>query len=221
MENTLDKSILGKYLSKQLDNFFPDTKVSTSLEDVIIERSLEKTLFCFEGINSPTYREADGSPKFNYLHGDQYATFLYFVSRVAFESGNEEVYYKAALLNKALHGIDLFGHVKMPRRFLLVHPVGSVIGRAKLGENIVIYQGVTIGGKHDNEGRINYPSIGKDCILFANSSIIGRTILPDKTIVGANSFITDLKVKGENSLVVGRHPSIRVLDKTNSFSFFS
>jgi len=221
MKNTLDKSMLSNYLSKQLDNFFPDTKFSISVEDIIIERSLEKSLFCFEGINSPIYREADGSPKFNYLHGDQYATFLYFVSRVAFESGNEEVYYKAALLNKALHGIDLFGHVKMPSRFLLVHPVGTIIGRAKIGENIVIYQGVTIGGKHDRGGSINYPRIASDCVLYANSTILGRTELPDKTIVGANSFITDFKVKEENSLVVGSHPSIRVLDNSKTFSFFS
>lgn len=221
MGNTLDKDRLGKYLRKQLHNFFPDSESSLGVGSDIIERSLEKTLYCFKGINSPVYREEDGSPKFNHLHGDQYATFLYFVSRVAFEFGNEEVYYKAALLNKALHGIDLFGHVKMPRRFLLVHPVGTIIGRAKIGENVVIYQGVTIGGKHDRDGSINYPRIASDCVLYANSTILGRTELPDKTIVGANSFITDFKVKEENSLVVGSHPSIRVLDNHKTFSFFS
>ena len=192
-----------------------------SIEDVIIERSLEKSLFCFEGVNSPIYSEADRSPKFNYLHGDQYATFLYFVSRVAFESGNEEIYYKTALLNKALHGIDLFGHVKMPRRFMLVHPVGTIIGRAEIGENTVISQGVTIGGKHNKDGSIVYPRIGSNCVLFANSSILGCTELPDNTIVGANSFVTDLRINEQKKLIVGSHPNNRVLDHSTTFSFFS
>jgi serine O-acetyltransferase len=220
MSINLDKARLRTYLSKQFDNFFPDSKASTTLEVAIIERSLQRSFYCFKGINSPIYRDLDGDPKFNHLHGDQYATFLYFVSSEAFQAGNEEVYYKAALLNKALHGIDLFGHVKMPDRFLLVHPVGTIIGRAKIGENVVIYQGVTIGGKHDKNGDIIYPSIGRDCVLFSNASVIGASKLQKKTIVAANTFLLDFNLNSEGKLVVGSYPNIIVKDNSQNFPWF-
>lgn len=68
----------------------------------------------------------------------------------------------------------------------LPHPVGIVIGEGvTIGKNNTLYQGVTLGKGPDNK----YPNLGSDCVVFANSVLIGGIILSDKCIVGANSFV--------------------------------
>lgn len=68
----------------------------------------------------------------------------------------------------------------------LPHPVGVVIGEgAIIGQNTTIYQGVTLGKGGDNL----YPNLGDDCVIFANSILIGGIKLSNKCTVGANSFV--------------------------------
>lgn len=222
MENivSLKPKALQGYVGRQLSHFFPDESSLDELSTGLLDQALERTLFCFSNIRSPIY--CSGSViKFNHLHGDQYATFLYFLSRIAFEENKEEIYVKAALLNKSLHGLDLFGHVAMPSHFLLVHPVGTIIGRAQIGDNLVVYQGVTIGGKHKVDGQIDYPIIGDNCIFYANSTILGNTILPNDTIIGANTFVANYHLKESGKMVFGKLPDYRVMEPSNVSSFFN
>ena len=202
---------LRNYVSRQLQHFFPDNDSSDLVSMDLVDEALERTIICFSVINSPIYQDND-MIKFNHLHGDQYASFLYFLSRVAYEKGEDDVYYKSALLNKSLNGLDLFGHVKMPDHFLLVHPLGTIIGRAKLGDNLVIYQGVTIGGKHREDGEIDYPSLGENCVLYANSTVLGKTHLPANTVVGANTFLANYSLNESGKMLVGRLPEYRTLN---------
>ena len=62
--------------------------------------------------------------------------------------------------------------------------VGSIVGR-----NVTIFHGVTIGknfgGKH-----YGYPSIGDNVILFAGCMVLGRVVIGNNVIVGANSVVT-------------------------------
>jgi serine O-acetyltransferase len=192
---------LANYTMKQIDHFFPDGERNDAvkIKEVFI-KAQERALYCFD--HTVAYRNHGG--KINFLHGDQYAMFLYFLSNEAYQTGFQNLYYKSALLNKCLHGIDLFGHINMPSVFLLVHPVGTIIGRATMGERIVIYQGVTIGGKHTAEG-IDYPIIDNDVCLFSNTSVIGKCRLANGTVVAANTSIIDLASR-PNTLVVGSYP---------------
>jgi serine O-acetyltransferase len=192
---------LTNYTMRQIDHFFPDGEINDPVKiNEIFRKAQERALYCFD--HTVAYRNHGG--KINFLHGDQYAMFLYFLSNEAYQTGFQNLYYKAALLNKCLHGIDLFGHINMPSVFLLVHPIGSIIGRATLGERLVIYQGVTIGGKHTAEG-IDYPVIGDDVCLFSNTSIIGNCQLRDGSIIAANSNVIDTEVKPKY-VAFGNHP---------------
>ena len=49
-------------------------------------------------------------------------------------------------LNKILHSIDCYFEIKLPTKFGVEHPLGSVLGRASYSEGLFIYQGCTIGG---------------------------------------------------------------------------
>jgi len=59
-----------------------------------------------------------------------------------------------------MHGIDLFYSVPMPDVFMLVHPVGTVIGKANFSNYLVVYQNCTIGADTDV-----YPNFGEGIVL--------------------------------------------------------
>lgn len=211
---------LQMYNKVQLKNFFPDSDNLKNLTIAIVTEAIERTLKCFSRINNSLY-QSGGKVYFNHCHGDQYATYLYFLSRVAFENKYDNIYYKSALLNKALHGIDLFGHVEMPKHFLLVHPVGTIIGRGKFEDFLCIYQGVTIGGKHSRDGNVIYPTFGENVTIFSNSSIIGNTEIGTNCIIGANTNVLDGKFKEPNRIILGNVGSNSTRPNKNNLNFFT
>lgn len=74
------------------------------------------------------------------------------------------------------------------KNLLLPHPIGVVIGAGVvIGDNVTIYQNVTLGAR--NKDKLEYPTIGNDCVIYANSVISGNVFLKDGTIVPACSFI--------------------------------
>ena len=108
----------------------------------------------------------------------------------------------------------------MPDIFLLVHPIGTVIGRATFADRIVIYQNVTIGGKRDKNGGINYPKFSENTILFANTTVIGSSILKENTTLGARTFISDLIVNEPNKIILGAHPNNVIKSDLKFQNFF-
>jgi serine O-acetyltransferase len=110
------------------------------------------------------------------------------------------------LLNKYLFSIGLFGHIEMPNIFLLVHPHGSIIGRAKLSNYLVIYQGVTIGGIHRPHG-IEYPTFGEGSVCYSNTSILGKANIGKNSIIAANTEIIEGNFD-ENSILLGKYPNL-------------
>ena len=170
-----------EYVNKQLSNIFPngDYKQRKSLVNVMDE-ALTRTYRCLSRTNNKYY--TDG---FDYTNGDQYAIFLYYLSNTLFKRGSElatTVY----LLNKALHGIDLFYEVEMPEVFLVVHPVGTVLGRATYSDGLRVYQNVNIGS---NDGK--YPLIGENFTAHPGASILGDCKIGKNCAVGAGSLLLD------------------------------
>lgn len=80
------------------------------------------------------------------------------------------------------------------------HPVGIVISRhAKIGDNTLIWQNVTIGAKSlDN---LTYPTIGRNVRIYAGAVIIGQIVIGDNCVIGANSVVT--QSFPDNSVLAG------------------
>ncbi len=93
-------------------------------------------------------------------------------------------------------GIDYVGKkgVRFP------HPIGVVIGiGVKLGNNCIIFQNTTIGTK--TLFKEDYPVIGENVIIGANSIIIGDIIVGDNVTIGASSLVNiDLP---NNAIAIG------------------
>ena len=78
---------------------------------------------------------------------------------------------------------------------MLIHGIGVVIGcDVKLGNNIKIYQGVTLGGngKTRNEDGIVYtqPVIGDNCIIYTNACLFGPIVIKPNTVIKACQVVS-------------------------------
>lgn len=205
MQLSLHSSDLVKYVTRQCNNFFPERYEVKEVEfSDSVDDTLKRVEFCFSHINLPYYKK-DSKPFFNHLNGDHYSIFLCYLSQsLYFKNGNETLATKMFLLNKLLFGIDAFYKIQFPDIFLLVHPLGTVMGRAEYKNNLVIYQGVTIGATPEGI----YPSFSENTILYSNSSIIGNCKLGTNVVMGANSSIVNFSVE-DDMTVVGVFPQNR------------
>ena len=81
--------------------------------------------------------------------------------------------------------IDYGRGCKIGKGLLLPHPIGIVFGGGCIiGDNLTIYQNVTIGTKKNK-----YPIIGDNVTIYCNSVVVGKVILGSDCIIGALSFI--------------------------------
>lgn len=80
---------------------------------------------------------------------------------------------------------------KLPRSTHLPHPTGIVIdGQGNIGENVSIYQNVTIGAK-DEKDDLKFPQIGDNIIIYSGAVILGDVNIGDNSVIGANSVVID------------------------------
>lgn len=93
-------------------------------------------------------------------------------------------------------GIDIHPGAKIGMHFAIDHGTGIVIGEtAEIGNNVVIYQGVTLGAIHlENRlqrGQKRHPTVKNNVVIYANATILGGdTVIGENSIIGANTFIT-------------------------------
>ena len=120
----------------------------------------------------------------------------------------DQVYY----LNKILHANDWFYAVNLPTHFLFEHPLGSVLGRAVYGDYFFVYQGTTVGGNRNN-GKIFYPTIGTNVILFANATVLGDTHIGNNVVISANTYLINENIP-DNCIVFGKSPRIIIKPKS-------
>jgi serine O-acetyltransferase len=122
-----------------------------------------------------------------------------------------DIYY----LNKIMNSVDWFYTTELPPRFYVEHPVGSVMGKAKYGQNFFFYQGCTVGVSYSIDGEVVKPTIGNNVLMLANSSILGDSAIGNNVILAANAVVLNEEVPG-NSLVFGQSPNLVIKIKDES-----
>ena len=181
------------WVNKQIEALFGKCDISP-----YFARAKQRALYCFTHINNKYFHKGIIDP----LHIGQYALFLCYLAREAYEASDSETAGKIYYLNKTLHGFDIYYEVEIPDVFFMEHPVGTVLGRAKYSDRLFVGQNVTVGG---NRGK--YPIIGKNVMLHAGCIIVGNTVIGDNVEVSAGTFIRDERVP-DNCLVFGESPNL-------------
>lgn len=196
---------LRDYLGRQLENTFPDREpLDREGLGECIAKSLASLKVCFAHVNDKYFRGGEFEDVFDHLNGNHHAMFLYRVSHEAYVSiGNERLASRIFNLNRVLHGVDIFYKVRLPEIFLLVHPLGTVLGNAEYSPFFCAYQGCTVGSKGANDGI--YPRFSSKTILCSNVSVIGNCNVGSGVVFGSGASIIDTDV-ADNQRVLGRYP---------------
>jgi len=108
-----------------------------------------------------------------------------------------EINYKAHQLT----GCDIHPGATIGKRFFIDHATGVVIGEtAEIGDDVSLYQGVTLGGVSTNKGK-RHPTLGNHIVIGCNASVLGAITIGDNVRIGAGSVV--LKDVPDNCTVVG------------------
>jgi serine O-acetyltransferase len=122
--------------------------------------------------------------------------------RVAHELFSLEVPLIPRIISEIAHsatGIDIHPGATIGPRFFMDHGTGIVIGETSIiGENVRIYQGVTLGAKSFSfgadgnpiKGIARHPVVENDVIIYSGATILGRVIIGAGSVIGGNVWLT-------------------------------
>jgi serine O-acetyltransferase len=212
VQTSLSPERLATMAARQCDNLFPDgDEVAADALMGAIPRALERLEHCFAAIDNKYFFDGE-SAVFSHLHGDQYAMWLYMLSNELFrQGGSAAICAKLFLLNKALHGCDIFYEVELPSIFLLVHPLGTVLGRGAYADYFVAYQRVGVGSNRDV-----YPRFGEHVTLRPGAAVLGNCQVGAHSQIATESLLLDRDLP-ENSLYIGGPKSAEVRTQRNTY----
>ncbi|MFO7957648.1 MAG: serine O-acetyltransferase EpsC, partial [Candidatus Brocadiia bacterium] len=124
------------------------------------------------------------------------------IYRLAHELHEQGVQWLPRIMTEYAHritGIDIHPGSTIGRHFFIDHGTGVVVGEtSEIGDNVRMYQGVTLGGyrfKTDEEGNLlrgykRHPTIEDDVIIYSNASVLGPITVGQGSVIGANVFLT-------------------------------
>jgi len=103
-------------------------------------------------------------------------------------------------------GIDIHPGAKIGKNFFIDHGTGVVIGEtAEIGDNVKLYQGVTLGAlsfPKDEKGNIikgrkRHPTIGNNVVIYSGATLLGAdAVIGDNVVIGGNVWITSPVASG-------------------------
>jgi serine O-acetyltransferase len=89
-----------------------------------------------------------------------------------------------------LTGIEIHPGAHIGRRFFIDHGMGVVIGEtAVIGDDVTLYQGVTLGGTSWNKGK-RHPTLGNGVVVGAGAKVLGPFTVGDYAKIGSNAVVT-------------------------------
>lgn len=104
-------------------------------------------------------------------------------------------------INRFLTGIEIHPGAKIGSGFFIDHGMGVVIGEtAEIGDNVSMYQGVTLGGTSTKKVK-RHPTLGNDVVVGAGAKLIGAITIGDGVKIGAGSVV--VTSVPDNATVVG------------------
>ena len=106
-----------------------------------------------------------------------------------------------AQISRLFTGIEIHPGAEIGRRLFIDHGMGTVIGEtAIVGDDVTLYQGVTLGGTGKEKGK-RHPTLGNNISVGSGAKILGNITVGDNCRVGAGSVV--LRSVPVNSTIVG------------------
>jgi serine O-acetyltransferase len=148
-------------------------------EDPAAKSTLE-IILCYPGLHAVLFHRVS-----HWFYGRRLYVLARLISHVA----------------RLLTWIEIHPGAKIGARLFIDHGLGVVIGEtAEIGDDVLVYQGVTLGGTGDERGK-RHPTIGNRVVVGTGASVLGNIKLVDDVRVGAGSVVVHSVPSG--STVVG------------------
>ncbi|HWR52023.1 MAG TPA: serine O-acetyltransferase [Bryobacteraceae bacterium] len=130
-----------------------------------------------------------------------HAILLHRVSHKLYNAGLTTVARWFSQVARFLTGIEIHPGAKIGRRFFIDHGMGVVIGEtAEIGDDVLLYQGVTLGGTGKERGK-RHPTLGNHVVVGTGAKVLGNIRIGDHVKVGAGSVV--IRSVPDHSTVVG------------------
>lgn len=114
-------------------------------------------------------------------------------------------------LSRFFTGIEIHPGAKIGKGLVIDHGMGVVIGEtAEVGDNVLIYHGVTLGGTGKDKGK-RHPTVGNNVVIGSGAKVLGPIKIGDNVKIGANAVV--LKEVPEGATAVGIPAKIIVRSK--------
>ena len=151
--------------------------------------------------------------------------FAIYVYRLAHVLYKEEIPFIPRVMSEYAHGrtgIDINPGATIGEYFFNDHGTGVVVGETtEIGNNVKLYQGVTLGALSTRMGQQlanvkRHPTIRDNVTIYSNSTVLGgETVVGENTIIGGNTFITEsipanTKVSAKSPELVIKKPKSQV-----------
>ena len=124
--------------------------------------------------------------------------------RIAHKLYKNKFFFLARLISQICRfftGIEIHPGATIGRRLFIDHGMGVVIGETcEIGDNVTIYQGVTLGGTGKEKGK-RHPTIRDNVLIAAGAKVLGSMVIGENAKIGAGSVV--LHEVPPNSTVVG------------------
>ncbi len=104
-------------------------------------------------------------------------------------------------VSRALTGIEIHPGARIGKGLFIDHGMGVVIGEtAEIGDNVTLFQGVTLGGTGKEKGK-RHPTLGNNVVVGAGAKVLGSFTIGDNVQIGSNAVV--VREVPANSVVVG------------------
>jgi serine O-acetyltransferase len=104
-------------------------------------------------------------------------------------------------ISRFFTGIEIHPGAQIGSRLFIDHGMGVVIGETcEIGDDVVLYQGVTLGGTGKEKGK-RHPTIGSNVVISSGAKVLGSFSVGDNSKIGANAIV--MQEVPPNSTVVG------------------
>ncbi len=156
-------------------------QISVILEHDPAARSRLEVVFCYPGFH---------------------AVFFYYLSHFAWRHGLKLLGRFVSHIGRVATGIEIHPAAKIGKGLFIDHGMGVVIGAtAEIGDDVTLYQGVTLGGTSLERGIKRHPTLGNGVIVGAGAKVLGPVIVGTNARIGSNAVV--VKDVAPGTTVVG------------------
>lgn len=155
-------------------------------------KNVPEVFLCYPGLHALWFYRAS-----HFLYTHKLVTLARFISQ----------------LGRFLTGIEIHPAAQIGSGLFIDHGMGVVIGETtEIGDNVTLYQGVTLGGTGKEKGK-RHPTIGNNVVISTGAKVLGAIKIGDNVKIGAGSVV--LRDVPPNCTVVGVPGKVVVRDGRN------